>query len=178
MAPPSTKLKLSQIDPDELAAKVEHDVVRHVKQLYLMVFGQELPEARTELSGVVRAVAKYARGDMDAADELDELHGRLLLLLDALPDDPYQDPETPLGLVMMAAQTRDWLGKEGHNVTAAQLGVLAGLSSRQIGELIRTQQIKGLLSEREGAGAAGYIVLNAEAKRWLAERGVPGFAQG
>lgn len=79
------------------------------------------------------------------------------------------DPDTHVGLVLLAAKARmDVVG--GRDVTPRELAALGSLSALQVRRLIQNGRIKA-----KGSSDAGWRISPLEARRWLGERGVPGF---
>ena len=84
------------------------------------------------------------------------------------------DPETDLDVVLAAALAREELA-HGRPVSSAQLAVLASLSRVHLGVLQR--QGDAPTGERsEGVSGRPLRIDAAEAREWLAARGVPGLA--
>lgn len=86
-------------------------------------------------------------------------------------DDPMADadPESTIGVVLLAANGRCSIA-QGEPVTAAELGALADMTAVSVRALARAGELAIDLDTRPAVVAA------KDARRWLAARGVPGFA--
>lgn len=179
MAPPTTKPRLSQLDPDALAQEIEQRLIDHVVGLGLQLDpGVEVrvrdrrEGAFTQIGESVRSLARYARdgGTLDA-DVHEYLVSLIPLYAAPLGDAPTDvgedaDPSTPLGCAMIAALAREAIG-EGRGISAVQIATLASCDAAHVRLLAR----QGELALADGEVAA------REAKRWLSGRGVPGFGR-
>jgi hypothetical protein len=84
------------------------------------------------------------------------------------------EPSSELGVLIAAAIARDALA-QGKALTTSQLAVLAGLSRRQVQQLIDTGEIRARLStkeHREGPRGGAWLVPAKLAATWLHGRGV------
>lgn len=88
------------------------------------------------------------------------------------------DPETPIGLVLVAAIARAALDgaptpdRDPAGLTVRELAALASLSAKQVKELIDAGEIRAT-----NDGARKTRIALGDARRWLSGRGVPGFAR-
>ena len=177
MAPPrvSTTPLLSELDPQAVAADVVRLVIEH-----LHVTGD--PSETTEIGATAHALALYAQRGLPVWDWTD--HGcasdACLSLFSALysraageqlgggitdlPDD--LEPDDAIGVVLLAALARIRID-QGADVALRELAVLSGLSRRQLQHLAASGEIEATDGRVEAA----------DATRWLAARGVPGFGQ-
>lgn len=167
---PTSRLRLRDLDPEALAREVTDAVLAHVLRLVdLTEPGRgSVPRLDRDLSRSVRCLAAYARD----GTPLDAPVGEYLVSMIPLYTSPMGeseiadlssevDPETPLGLVLVAAIARDRIATGVEMVIhARELAVLAGLDVEHVRRLCRSGEI-----EQDAAGA----------RRWLAARGVPGF---
>jgi hypothetical protein len=178
MAPPSTKPTLPRIDPATLALETWRRAVDHIASLQMSLLaidavgGAPEPE-RTEVYRTVRTLAHYAvTGEGLDAPVQEYLISLIPLYSSAVGDGTVDvdglvdgaDPETELGLVIAAATARELLDTGLADLDLGQLAVLSGLSRRQLQQLAASEEI----AVRDGE------VAPAEARRWLAARGVPG----
>lgn len=177
MAPPSTKPVLGKIDPEALALKTARTAVDHVVSLQMGLFSINNVSApdpqHTEIYRTVHRLAHHAvTGEPLDAPVQEYLISLIPLYSAALGEGTRDvdgllgdaDPETELGLVISAAVAREQLDIGLEPLTVAQLAALSGISQRQVRQLGAT----GELAVTEGE------VQPAEARRWLASRGVPG----
>lgn len=180
MAPPTTKPRLAQIDPQAVARDVAQSVLDHIGHVQLQLLGVEhispQPEPEhTEIYRVVRTLAHYAvhGGELDAS-----VHEYLISLVplysavigeerdvDGMLD---ADPETDLGCVIAGALARERLALRREPLTTRDLAVLGGLAQDAVGLLIRRGELAGERAE------GGWRVSPKEARRWLRARGVDG----
>lgn len=184
----SARLRLVDIDPEQLARDVGDQLASFVSHLAFklaprfMLHLQGPEEAPTDIGLTVQDLATYAigRGGLDATvgeycvslipllgTPLDPSSGPLPLglarWLEGETDTRNLDPESladRVGLVITAALGREAI-EGGHAVTAPQLAALASVSPDSVRRLVRTGEIK--------APAANEIPA-AEASRWLASR--------
>lgn len=176
MAPPSTMLRLRDLDPALVARGVATQVLEHLARLEMDLLGidhvsRNKPEPEhAEIYRVVRRLAGYARGDHVLDAPVQEYMISLIPLYQApLGDVPEvdglgdEDPHTELGLVILAAQAREKIeqatgrGKLAglaaqQPLSTAEVAALASLSRRQIQQLVA----KGELS-----------LLPRDVTRWL-----------
>ena len=189
MAPPTDKPRLSQLDPREVAehatALLGEHVVRLMFHLDPSIVWQR-PSAESSSIGFTAALlTEYARTGRDPEESDDAPGAKLAVdrvqdLCTALysmagrpgtfevPDLTQavdgDEPTDPVAVVLVAAWARIGL-QEGRAVTKRELAVLASMSAGQVRTLVRSGEIR----------ADGAMVPAAEARRWLASRGVPGF---
>lgn len=175
MAPPSTRPVLPRIDPAALAIETARTAVDHVLRLQMDLFGLEEASApdpqHTEIRRTVQRLAHYAvTGDALDAPVAEYLIS-LIPLWSAAEGNGSDvdvgrdaDPDTELGLVIVAALAREQLDTGIEPLTTAQLAALSGSSQRLVQQLVAS----GELAAEDGA------VAPAEARRWLAARAVPG----
>lgn len=185
MAPPSVKPRLSFLSAESVALEVAIAAFRHTQSLVQALLApayEGVPEGpemealcrQTRVYDAVLALAVYAISGRGAGQAVLTNAASLLRAMrssvidDGTPDDEdsLRSPsvDTPLGVVLCAARARAQL-EQDLPVTAMQLGVLAGLSAPHVRLLNRA----GELAMCNGQAAAGV------GRRWLAERGVPGF---
>jgi len=199
MAPPTTKPRLADMDPESLARDVVRRALDHVQSIVTRIDPTWSARIVTVMGGdgempvgpdahglgiyatVVR-LAHYARtgalGDWqdDACAQDAVLDVMSLLYSEAGSgeirggeyDAADHDPETPIGLVIVAAMARMRLAdRHTAGVSARELGALAGITATQVRHLSRA----GEIALEDG------VVPRREARRFLAARGVPGFAR-
>jgi len=190
MAPPTSKPRLAQIDPDALAKAVEDDAIHHAHRLALTLSPRvELRVLDSGVSGYtqiglsVRDLAAYAVGGarLDAP-----VHDYMISLLEVLGqpvggltsttvidealdgrvdvDDLDTDTIGQLALVTCAALARERVenGRDGQSVPASWLAALAGTSTRQVQHISLSGD--GLKRDADGDVTA------ASARAWLAAR--------
>lgn len=178
MAPPSNKLRLADLEPEQVAEEVARQVIDHVWSTVLMqlspsaeIRGIGEPRA-TQIYSAVRDLAHYAIHGKQPPDDVHEHFISVLPLfstivgteasMDGLSEEV--DPETALGLVIRAAVARQRIA-DNSELSSADIAALASLSATQVRLLMRSGEIPA----REGAVAA------KAAQRFLAARKVPGF---
>jgi hypothetical protein len=194
MAPPTTKPRIQQIDPEALASAVEDEIVHHVERFIQPLFpgvrvvlytGTSL--RNTAIGATVRALAKYAiSGEMEDVGELVEEIASILGTPFVASADRSADPTftrsalrgevdiddldssviAQLALVICAAVGREHI-ELGRPVSASQLAALAGTSTRQVQYLSRNKTITGTELVRHGGGG----ITAESARSWLAGRG-------
>jgi hypothetical protein len=179
MAPPTNKLRLSQLVPDDVAADIAKRSVEHVAHLTMSLLSLDalplaLGDPRTmEIYNEVRRFTYYAtQGAMLEGDSVHECMISLIPLyqsvcggdaaVDGISEDA--DPETPLGLVIRAGLARERIAR-GEAVSAVELAALSDLSDRQVRQLIRNGEIR----------ASDGRISAKTATRFLSARQVPGF---
>ena len=179
MAPPTNKLRLSQLVPDEVAADIAKRSIDHVANLTFSLLKGDavLPAVKDyRITPIYRELRRFAYYAVHGAMfEGDSVHHYMISLIplwqsvcgadadvDGVSD--TADPETPLGLVICAALARRRIAL-GETVSAVQLAVLSGLSDRQIRQLISVREI----------AATGGSISAKNARRFLGARKVPGF---
>lgn len=175
-------MRLSTLVPTEVAEQAHDAVVSHVQRLafvagldvqpgaglsdvhhsvhQLTVYAQTggHPEGRPELIGeYLQSVAEplYTRAGDGAGYDVPDLG-----------DDA--DPQTPWGLVLLAAATRHLI-EQRSAVTLAGLAVLAEVTAGRLRQLV-------VAGEIQTDGAKPARVTAAFARSWLEARGVAGFA--
>ena len=77
-------------------------------------------------------------------------------------------------LLIAAAVAREQLQLGKHLVTSSQVAILAGVTRRHLGQLVRDGELETETAGKQGTGGA-YLVKAAVARKWLAARGVRGF---
>ena len=188
MAPPSDKHRLSQITPQQAAAEATSLLSDHCSRLLLHLdpgIVWQRPSAEGSSIGFTAALlTEYARTGRDPEESPDApgavlARDRIQDLCSALysqagrpgtfqtPDLDVvegEEPEDVLGVVLVAAWARIGLDEE-RALTKRELGCLASLSVRRV---------YALCSDGEIAVDADGRVPAAEARRWLASRGVAG----
>ena len=181
MAPPTSKLRLNQLVPELVAEEVAQQACAHVESLLFSLLSPtaalRIPEGLqgAPIYTAVRELAYYAIHGRELDAGLRDYMVSLIPLYrsacggDAVVDglSNEADPETSLGLVIRAACARERI-LLGEPVSAVDLGVLAGLSDRQVRQLIRAGEIpaqNGLISAKS-------------ARRFLAARKVRGYVKG
>jgi hypothetical protein len=200
MARPTKFLRLSQIDPEDLAKEVEDHVVIYVQKLLLRLtpgysVRMGARHGDTDLSLSTRDLAAYAvRGDpLDAPVE--EYVQSLVEALWPRPVDEgtYHTPELSealesnldslednlanrVSLVVAAAEARQSLA-QGDGIDAAELGALAGCTEDHVRLVLRSEP-SPLAQEKNGDSRDPLIRVTAQsAIAWLEARGVPGFGR-
>lgn len=88
----------------------------------------------------------------------------------ALADD--DDPRDPVRLAVGCAVAR-WLIADGQPVTTGELAALASVSTGRVQQLAADGELETTVERRGRASVA--LVAAAEARRWLAARGVAGW---
>ena len=88
----------------------------------------------------------------------------------ALADD--SDPRDPVRLAVACAVAR-WLIADGQPVTTGELAALASVSTGRVQQLAAHGELETTVERRGSASVA--LVAAAEARRWLAARGVAGW---
>lgn len=189
MAPPTTKLRLSSIDPDQLGRDVEDAALRHVSRLALPLSPgatvsvvderDDVPRPTTTIGFTVRDLAAYAvRGEplddvveaymVDLLDVFatplgsDDAELAVILAGEREVDDLTETTVVDrLALVACAALGRERLATN-KPIRPSWLAALAGVSSQQVRLLARTGD--GLERVDDGITAKS-------AKRWLKSRG-------
>lgn len=187
MAPPSTRPRLAQIDPDALALDVTRVLIEHVRAtlwaLYGVGEGPALDSRAEEVAAsplaqvpdAVRQLARYARDGSELDAPVHEYLVTLIPLWSAPIGDADvdgvgdADPGTELGCVIRGALARELVGTPRATLDTTDLAVLAGMSVASVGRLVDAGEIKGRRGDR------GYQIAAKEALRWLAARGAPGF---
>jgi len=182
MAPPSDRPRLNAIDPAALALETAQRMRDHItSQLFhVTAIGQNIQFdvtdddlRQSEMYHAVRTLAGYARGDHGLDAPVQEYLISLIPLwmapigqsdADGIAKDA--DPDTELGIVICAGVARELI-EQGRAVSSAQLAALASLSQRAVQQLVKAEEIP---SDKDGVSAK-------DARRWLAARGVPGFAR-
>jgi hypothetical protein len=178
MAPPSTKPKLAALDPTAVADAVCQQVADHVSRLATQLWGGCTPQSGLvvgTLHAEVQALVQWAQtgrawdwedsGDAwDAASQIvSALYGSAAGnedLGDLIGD---ADPETPIGIVLVATHCRVRIAQR-ESVTARQVAALAGLSARQVRQIVEDGELTMEGGEIEAR----------EAKRFLRARGIQG----
>lgn len=200
MAPPRKTLRLAEIDPDQLALKVVRAALAHVRALHddlrpLVSSPHESPSPLdvspnqraaalgTPLGQRVRRLALWAQRGMEAEIDLPStsVQGDLAAVLAAaygypLGDAAAQieatvDPNTALGLVLLAAAARCALIL-GDSLSVKALAVLAGISRRQVDRLVEERVLVPM------KGSRPVRIRARDARRWLKSVGVPGVEEG
>lgn len=193
MAPPSSRPRLAALDPAVVATDVEVRIKDHVASLIMKTdlgapFSITWSEP-TSLGWTVRLLVGYAQRGLAATDWPDDACARDAMLdvvsalyssagdatfgagaidrLDALDDGDMDDP---ISVVLVAAWGRHQIAA-GERVGPAELGALASITPHMVRELARRGEIRA-------SGERTWSVTAREARRWLAARGVPGFARG
>lgn len=189
MAPTTTSPRLADLVPEQVAEEACQLVLNHLgRQIFVLspaCTGEELSGLTAEdlargsdLGLTVQDLVRYAQSG-DTAD-----WGSQLGALDALQSvcsvlysqagqpgifevgdlEGVGDPETPLGLALVAAWARVRL-HQGEDLRTRELAALGGCTTAHVAHLARAGEI-----ERASHGA-----YSAEsARRWLGARGVPG----
>lgn len=182
---------LRELSGEQVAAEALEGLVKHVGQLAfalaprlaVIVPSAPMPEMvnGTQLGLTLQALTEYAkRGapvwdwqtDREAEDAYLEVHRALFTRAwddgdqDALVADGDMMPTDGVRAVMLAARARIAVA-QGGGVRAVELAVLSGLSLRQV--------YRDLAFGKRGGAAS---VKATVAKKWLTERGVPGFVKG
>ena len=196
MPRPSTHLKLSDIEPKDIALLVVGRVVQHIGRFafglqpgVMVTIRPDPPDdaacMSTTLGMTAHDLAVYARGglckELDWEDDScarDAVQSVCEALYSRAGEDGFgvgpledgwawEDTEHPVSLVLCAAWARIAIAG-GEEVPPQCLGALSGLSKRSIYDLIDRGDI-------EAGGDRGSTVIEAAvAKRWLAARGVKG----
>jgi hypothetical protein len=182
MAPPSKRIKLSEIEPEYFAKEVCVKVISHInKQLQQIrpfnkriYFNQDDVASNSYLGDVASRLAKYAKYGTETGLALNSVED-LTAALYASPTMEYDsvslyrscmyDLDTTWGVVIVAAIARNKLSGY-HRITSRELATLASLSQRQIQSL----SADGTLEITKQGNYSTDV-----ARRFLAERGVPGF---
>lgn len=172
MSPPTTRPRLSQVDPDALGQQTVAQMRDHLGRQAVAVGLTVVEAGPADLAYTIADLARYARDGVALDAPVQEYLVSLIPLWSAplghapspLEIEDEADPDEPLGLVIHAALAREAI-EQGQPVTARQLGALAGVDAQHIRLLARDGEID------LDAGRA----TAKEARRWLSGRGVAGF---
>jgi hypothetical protein len=184
MAPKTSAIRLSAIDPQTVALDTARTLLDHVTTLLWQVApigdvptpGIEVDAlTRSQIYQCVRTLAHYAvhGGELDAP-----VHEYLVSLIplytsaigegtsdvDGLVE---SEPETELGVVIAAAVAREQLAA-GKAITPAQLAVLAGVNRDYLLQLAAAGDLPGARQAKEGKRA--WTVTAKGALQWLESR--------
>ncbi|MDB4988249.1 MAG: hypothetical protein JWN04_3427 [Myxococcaceae bacterium] len=197
MARPSSKPRVPEMDPSAEALSFTGAIFEHYREgivqhlapaCSLQVPNKKKPEdflRDTHLYALTLRLAEYAIRGSRLAEPLSDLLARLEALAAsplwgradvasiAANVDPNSE-ESAIKLLIAAALARQQLERGKEPVTSAQLAVLAGMSRRHVGQLIRDGELAIVQEGRTGTGG-GALVKASVARNWLAARGVPGF---
>lgn len=193
MPRPTTKPRISALDPTAMRRDIEERIDRYLGRLAAPL-SPGITFERHGDSGValtVEALAEYAQRGLPVSDW--ETHGEardaIQEVLETLYSSPVQasassggvgplgedeagaqlgeaDLDDPLSLVLVAAWARVQLA-DGEGLTARQLGALAGLDPKAVQLLAREGELT-LVGIRPAQASA------EEARRWLGSRGIRG----
>lgn len=178
MARPTSKPRLHALTPDDVGAEAHRLVLEHLSRQAMRI-GCTIDEVGpSDLALTAADLTRYAQtgdtGDWGAADGALDAAQSICEALYAQAGVPGTfetgelaedaDPETPIGLVLVAAFGRMAI-EQKKKVPVRQLAALSGIDYKSLELLAR----KGELSLEDGQ------VSSAEARRWLSGRGVPGF---
>lgn len=201
MAPPRTSSAplLRDLDPEAVAADVCGRVVDHLHSLamrltpamlHLEGLDADRAGAGSDLWFTTRMLTLYAqRGlpvfDWESSGEAADACLDVFSALYSSAGDPHPgggiteaaedvEPDDAIGVVLLAAFARIKIDQRGPLV-ARELAVLSGLALRGVQKLIAAGEIAAKPDSERAHPLM--LVRPAEAKRWLAVRGVPGFAR-
>ena len=191
-------MKLSTLSPEAVGRDAAERVLRRLGRLAVPLspgVTLALPHADAAASGLALTVADLTRwaqsgdtadwgGPEGAEDALLEVGEALWSrpidagsdgwtvgdLRAALADD--SDPRDPVRLAVGCAVAR-WLIADGQPVTTGELAALASVSTGRVQQLAAHGELETTVERRGSASVA--LVAAAEARRWLAARGVAGW---
>lgn len=187
MPRPTTRPRLSTIDPSALAADVDERLARYLSRLAVPLSpGFDLRvghRGQSDMALTVSALVTYAQRGLPAWDwcthgeAMDAVQSVVSCMYGApadtggvgpLAEDGLDDADLddPLALVLVAAWARAQLAS-GESLTVRQLGALAGLDPSVIRKMNKDYEI--FLT-----GLRPCVADAAEARRWLGARGVKG----
>jgi hypothetical protein len=182
-------VKLAELDPRDVGARAARALVDHVGRAAsqlgpsytVRVDGGD--PASSDVALTMRALTEYAQRGLPVWDwtDTDMVADALISALSALygspcgdltgtaadPSDVDLDPSEPLTLAIAAADARLRIDT-GFPVTARDVGALAGISGQGVRRYLRS-------GELEASNDRPQRIAAADAARWLAARGVPGF---
>ena len=191
-------MRLSTLSPEAVGRDAAERVLRRLSRLAVPLspgVTLALPHADAAASGLALTVADLTRWAQsgDTAD-WGSHHGAEDALLEvgealwsrpidagsdgwtvddlraALADD--SDPRDPVRLAVGCAVAR-WLIADGQPVTTGELAALASVSTGRVQQLAAHGELETTVERRGSASVA--LVAAAEARRWLAARGVAGW---
>ena len=162
MSRPTTRPRLSQIDPAAVGREVEQALVSSYAQARAAV----LPAV-----AAAHALATYARDGVSPGRSVGELLGEIAPLWrapmrGARAPEVEVDPLTGLGLAVLGALGREAID-EGYRIPLRGLAVLGGVHLEYLRQLGR----RGDILVVDGAVRA------RDARMWLASRGVAGYGE-
>lgn len=186
MAPPTSKIKIRDIEPAALAREVEDDVLNHLQRLafelepgILVTVKDSREGSFTHIGLSVLSLAAYARGTSGLDSDVHEYMVTLLEVLsppvggaisatgldaaiqgDVDVDDLLQNTRDRLALVTCAALGREAI-ELGQDVRPNWLAAFAGVTTAQVRLLARN----GKLSRNKDTE-----ITNKSARQWLALR--------
>lgn len=192
MAPQTDSPRIKDLTPEAVAAEACQLILDHLgRQLFALgpaLTGAELGRldatqaaSGTDLGLTVQDLVRFAQdgdtadwGDyLGATDALQSVCERLYSQA-GVPGTfelgeiaGTADPETPIGVVLVAATARIAI-EQGEDVTTRQLAVLGGVTSEHLSRL-------GQKGEIDRAGRGTYSAESA--RRWLEARGVGGWTK-
>jgi hypothetical protein len=185
MAPPTTSLRLRDVDPHTVALDLCRQTLDHVQSILIPLSpvgtvatpGIDVDQLQScELYLSTRRFAQYAVHGSELDAPVQEYLISLIPCYSAAVGSGTAEvdgltesqPDTALGLVIAAAVAREALD-QGQRVTPAQLAVLAGMDRSRVLQLITAGDMPGARQEREGR--RGWTVSAKGARQWLASRG-------
>jgi hypothetical protein len=186
MAPKPEKPRLANIDPAMFGESVQRTVLDYLHRRAIDVGAllQEGAMGPSTLAHTAMLLCGYAQYGLRATDWPNDgcCQDALIEVMAALYSHAAErgtfgggaldvaedvDPDDDTGVVLLAANARQTIMIGVSMTPAKQLAALAGIGVDRVWELIRSGELRG--EWRSGVPAV-------EAGRWLAARGVPGFA--
>jgi hypothetical protein len=182
MAPTATTPRLKNLDPDSVAQEVYEQVKEHVQELAALL-GVVEPRVRkreeTILGVAVAALTRWAQtGHGMNRDEVPTAVHRIRQALYSRAAYPEQeqvdkldsqvgDPDDAISCVLLAALARSRVLEAGPGklVAARWLAALASVAESRVHQLAAEGTLRRVSS----------AIQTVDAKKWLVERGVPGF---
>jgi hypothetical protein len=177
VARPTDAPRLHQLVPSHVAREVDHRIYAYLRRGGEHgVLMRRVSEVESRLGWTAEECVRYAQGGLQGTKSWKRISNAKSAIVDLLFlwDSPSTakssiddfDLGDPVALTVVAASARVELS-EDYGLTARQLGALAGVDPstvRQLGLPLRGVRPAKLLAKY--------------ARRWLIERGIPGFESG
>jgi hypothetical protein len=190
LAPPTNKLRLSNLDMDHVGLEIARAAAVRMSQLSALLapsWGVREPKGvddqlrKTALYEAVQRLGAYAKTGEPLSEPFDELLVLLLPLHVAMLDiaasvQAFEDvePTTPFGLLVCVARARHKVEKAAEPLSAIELGALVELDPNQVRGLANAEEIPGA-ERREDDKRRPFYFQPRPLKKWLRMRGVAGF---
>jgi hypothetical protein len=184
-------IRLADLTPDDVASAARRAVEDHILRLGWALAGLGSPEVRVpmpsplgDLAHSLRALTAYAQTGAPLDAVVMEYALSIGPIMYGSAHDLAQgtwgdgdmmgeaEPDSPWGVVLVAAVAREKIASAGVPVTTHELAVLGSLSHVRMRQLVEAREVTPS-DERGHRGAA--LVDAHEARRWLAARGVGGW---